>query len=211
MLAMLLPEQFGVLGGPSLTIFGLSPPMTIINICCKRAVSGHGPDNRRTNIIEGLLNYWYNDEPCRNLLIHCWRLMGRAFEYMDPFNKLRVKDMARNSFSMPDSIGNKIWWDRVNEARSYFQKVIWKLAAKASIPGVAYDVLHREMEEDARGHWYIVLLPHLMPPSVRLETLRHHGKHVGCLLQRPVIDGQRPVIDGIMSDVLRLIFDPFDC
>jgi hypothetical protein len=173
MLAMLLPEAFGVPGGPSLTIFGPTPPEGVIHIqATKRAMSATGADNRRTNIIEGLLNYWQDiAEPCRSRLMYVWLLMGRAFELLDPFNNLLVKDMARNSFSVPEAIYCDAWWAKVYGARSYLQKQIEKLIPVASRP-VADDAIRRLIEDEARGHWYIVLVPR--------ATFCHDGMAVGC-------------------------------
>merc|ERR1719215_1615029 len=47
-LAMLLPEEFGVPSAPALTIFGDPPPHGLLKISTRRARSSVGSDNRRT-------------------------------------------------------------------------------------------------------------------------------------------------------------------
>lgn len=117
LLAMLLPDEFGVPGATALHILGTPPPPGILKLSSIRARSSIGSDNRRTNLIEGLLNYWPKSEPCRKLLLATWVLMGRAVSLIDPCHRLRVKDMARQCFGVPDTVQDDAWWDRESKVR----------------------------------------------------------------------------------------------
>lgn len=118
MLAMLLPDIFGVPGAPALRIFGSPPPATVVQISSHRSRSSVGADNRRTNAVEGLMNHWQGlDEPLRVVLQNTWILMGRAVAVVDPFNKLLVKDFARNCFAVSDLVEDDGWWDWLDEER----------------------------------------------------------------------------------------------
>jgi hypothetical protein len=175
-LAMLLPEQFGVPGGPSLNIFGDSPPEGITNISEQRATSSYGSDNRRTNIIEGLLNYWQDmDEPTRPLLLEVWGLMGRVYQLMDPLNTLRVADLRRNVFAVPDSFMSDDWYEKRMCAREYFKIEIWKLIALCSRP-----VEKLEFEDEARRYWYNVLSPEA------IFKPQHSSMALGCTVPSTV-------------------------
>merc|ERR1719460_847707 len=112
MLAMLLPDRFGVPGAPALNIFGVPPPMTVLQISSHRARSSVGADNRRTNAIEGLLNYWKDvDEPIRPMLLETWVLVGRAVEIADPFHRLLIKGFARKCFAVPNAVLDDGWFE----------------------------------------------------------------------------------------------------
>lgn len=118
MLAMLLPEEFGVPGTPALQIFGTPPPASIVQISRHRSRSAIGADNRRTNAVEGLLNFWQNSgKKVRALLLETWILVGRAVSAADPFNKLLVKDMARNCFAVSKCMEDDAWWKSFEEER----------------------------------------------------------------------------------------------
>ena len=72
MLAVLLPHVYGVPGVAALRVCGWPPPETLTHIS-QRSISGRGSDNRRMNVWEALLNYWYEDPQMadlRDLLLH---------------------------------------------------------------------------------------------------------------------------------------------
>jgi hypothetical protein len=58
MLAMLLPHIFGDPAATPLRAFGWPPPTVLIRVSSIQARSSEGPDNLRTNVIEGLLDWW---------------------------------------------------------------------------------------------------------------------------------------------------------
>jgi hypothetical protein len=106
MLAMLQPEHFGVPGSPVLEMFGIPPPSGILNLSNRSSQSGRGPDNRRTNIIEGLLNHWQHDDALqevRQQLRHAWYVARLAMEATSLRPRI-VADIARDIFAAPDSI-----------------------------------------------------------------------------------------------------------
>ena len=105
LLAMLCPEEYGVPGAPALLICGSPPHPSIIRISKKRPSSSHGPDNRRTNLVEGLLNPWQGmnrEDPLRYVLWKTWFLFGRAEELVDPNRKKRVFENARRTFAITE-------------------------------------------------------------------------------------------------------------
>ena len=67
LLAMLLPDTYGVEGADPLGIFGTPPPAGLIAVSSGCARSSVGVDNRRCNAIEGLLNLWQHDAALRGL------------------------------------------------------------------------------------------------------------------------------------------------
>ena len=106
MLAMMEPEAFGVPGGPKLTIFGQPPPYGVISLSGRRPQSSRGPDNRRTNIIEGLLNYWQDDpssQDLRQALRHAWYVTSVALDATSSHPRI-VANVARRMFAAPDNI-----------------------------------------------------------------------------------------------------------
>ena len=72
MLAVLLPHVYGVPGAAPLRVCGWPPPETLTHIS-RYSKSGRGPDNRRMNVWEALLNYWQEKREMadlRDLLIN---------------------------------------------------------------------------------------------------------------------------------------------
>ena len=91
-LAMLMPARFGISGvRPVSEAFDVADREWIVGklsyISPSRQRSGHGMNNRRANIIEGLLNY-FADLPSYTRLhseLHrAWQLMYRALRLLDP-------------------------------------------------------------------------------------------------------------------------------
>lgn len=119
-LAMLCPDRFGVPGGESLKIVGVPPPPGILEISSRRARSSVGPDNRRTNFVEGLLNYWQHHERHRAIraqLLEAWLLLYRAVLLVDPFDSLTVAVMARRCLNVPDEVEDELWWTEAARRR----------------------------------------------------------------------------------------------
>ena len=90
MLAALLPRVYGIETAGPLRIFGTPPPQCLTVISSTRAKSGRGPDNRRHNAWEALLNHW-QDNPtmayARDLLSLTLYEMTVAIELqVDPEN-----------------------------------------------------------------------------------------------------------------------------
>ena len=80
MLAMLRPKDWGSKGAEHLTIFGAQPPEGLVHLQAGVATSGKGADNRRTNVIEALLNAWNrSSEPAEKALradlLYAWKLI----------------------------------------------------------------------------------------------------------------------------------------
>ena len=103
-LVMLDPKNYGVPDGPVLTIFGDPPPWELVQISKKPSKSGKGIDNRRTNIVEGLLNYWQVDPDAsviRNKLKRAWYVVALALSETSNDKDL-VGDAARKIFDASD-------------------------------------------------------------------------------------------------------------
>ena len=112
LLAMLLPEQFGVPGARPLRILGDPPDQGIIEISHLPPRSGKGADNRRTNLLEGLLHPSHGlspaaDQGLRGFLLHTWRVVSRAEKLVNPKDnglRQRVFEMCRPVFEVPDEV-----------------------------------------------------------------------------------------------------------
>lgn len=157
MLAMLLPEEFGVPGATALQIFGTPPPATIVQISKHRSRSAIGSDNRRTNIVEGLLSFWQNSgERVRALLLETWILVARAVAVTDPFNRLLVKDIARNCFAVSERVIDDAWWQcfeqERNEVNLQIDRGTWLLKRAYSGKKWYFDEESR-FEEIQNRHW----------------------------------------------------------
>ena len=61
MLAALFPRVYGIDTAGPLRIFGAPPPQCLAVIGSTKAKSGKGPDNRRHNVWEALLNHWQDE------------------------------------------------------------------------------------------------------------------------------------------------------
>ena len=98
MLAALLPRVYGIETAGPLRIFGVPPPNCLTTISSTRARSGKGPDNRRMNAWEALLNHWQDIpsmENLRDLLLQTLVEMNLAIELqVDP-------DYAKLVWQMP--------------------------------------------------------------------------------------------------------------
>ena len=74
MLAVLLPHVYGVPSAGPLRVCGWPPPQSLTHISSNpQPRSGRGPDNRRMNVWEALLNHWQGDSEMaelRDLLSH---------------------------------------------------------------------------------------------------------------------------------------------
>ena len=103
MLAMLLPERFGVPGARPLSI--LPPNDGIIEISQVPAKSSRGADNRRTNFLEGLLHPTHGspDRELRQHILFTWAMMSWAESIVNFDRKQRVYEMCRPCFSVPDT------------------------------------------------------------------------------------------------------------
>lgn len=101
MLAALLPRVYGIETAGPLRIFGTPPPQCLTAISSTRAKSGRGPDNRRQNAWEALLNHWQDDPTMadvRDLLAHTLYEMTVAIELkVDPENLKLVWEMPRSA------------------------------------------------------------------------------------------------------------------
>ena len=119
LLAMLLPEAFGVPGAPCLRIFGVPAPWPLVFISHKRATSSVGADSRRAYVVEAMLNDWQeasaNTEE-RSELYRCWHMMRLAMDHVDKHDKLRVFESTRLCLQVPDEVvdgvlsAEGIWW-----------------------------------------------------------------------------------------------------
>ena len=81
LLAMLAPDLYGSRGALGLTIWGAQPPAGLMVISSGPARLGRGADNRRTNVIEGILNYWQHsaeNQDLRTELLEVWTLVRLA-------------------------------------------------------------------------------------------------------------------------------------
>ena len=81
LLAMLTPNICGLQGAPTLTIFGTLPPESLTFLADGPARSGKGPDNRRTNIVEAILNHWQDSaeyQDVRTELLETWKVVRVA-------------------------------------------------------------------------------------------------------------------------------------
>ena len=101
-LAMLMPEEFGVPGAEPLRIFGLPLPPAVMAIGKTRSRSSRGSDNRRTNFLEGLLNSWGAEVPARSQVMRAWRLFSYADKKVDVNRSFMVSDKVRLLFAVPD-------------------------------------------------------------------------------------------------------------
>jgi len=61
MLAALFPTVYGIATAGPLRIFGTPPPICLTFIASAQARSGTGPDSRRQNAWEALLNHWQTE------------------------------------------------------------------------------------------------------------------------------------------------------
>ena len=99
LLAMLLPERFGVPGTAPLRCFGYPPEDALLQLSANaRPRSGAGPDNRRMNVLEACLNHWYGDASrvdVRDLLQRTLCIMVGAVDKVDPERRQPVWDMIR--------------------------------------------------------------------------------------------------------------------
>ena len=78
LLAMIKPHICGMPDAPVLNIFGTPPPESLTVLAEGPPRSGKGPDNRRTNAIEALLNHWQDNARCqvvRAQLLDTWKLV----------------------------------------------------------------------------------------------------------------------------------------
>ena len=81
LLAMLRPCICGIHDAPALTIFGIPAPESLAILADGPPRSGRGPDNRRTNVIETMLNHWQDSTEFQNVrteLLETWRLVRVA-------------------------------------------------------------------------------------------------------------------------------------
>ena len=81
LLAMLTPEICGLQGAPTLNVFGTPLPHGLCILADGPPRSGRGPDNRRTNVIESILNEWQDREEyqdVRTQLLETWTLVRVA-------------------------------------------------------------------------------------------------------------------------------------
>ena len=101
MLAMLLPQRFGVPGFPPLRCFGYPADPALLTLSPKaRPKSGSGPDNRRMNMLEALLNHWANDplrEDVRDLLQQTMVTFSVSLSVVDPHSQVPVWRLTRTA------------------------------------------------------------------------------------------------------------------
>lgn len=108
LLAMLLPAQFGVPGAPCLEILGVPVPSVLTFVSQRRPKSGAGVDNRRANVIEGLLNDWQHVAAeselgmLRRGLLQTWKAMRLAVDAIDDGEK-RVYEIVRPCLQVDDA------------------------------------------------------------------------------------------------------------
>ena len=105
MLAMLLPEKFGVPGLPPLRCFGYPADAALLQLSNDpRPRSGTGPDNRRMNMLEALLNHWYGDAnriDVRDLLQQTLVALNVVMENIDPYRGQPVWSVIRLALQTP--------------------------------------------------------------------------------------------------------------
>lgn len=113
MLAALFPRVYGIETAGPLRIFGSPPPPCLAVIGCTRATSGRGPDNRRHNAWEALLNHWQNEPAMahvRDLLYSTLCEMEVAIEMeVDPDQTKLVWEMPRPALlcASPLTVGHR--------------------------------------------------------------------------------------------------------
>ena len=99
MLALLKPNVFGSKYIASLKVFGYPPPGTLTTITFTKGKSGKGPDNRRMNVFEALLNAWETtldtSGAVRIALMDTLNMFGAAIKKIDPNNEFLAFELAR--------------------------------------------------------------------------------------------------------------------
>jgi hypothetical protein len=114
MLAALLPRVYGIETAGPLRIFGTPPPECLTVISATKAKSGRGPDNRRHNVWEALLNHWQHEPTLRHvrdLLLETLYGMRIVIEMdVDRENTMLVWQLPRPALQCPVSdvpVGNR--------------------------------------------------------------------------------------------------------
>ena len=106
LLAMLLPERFGVPGTAPLRCFGYPPEDALVQLsatACPR--SGHGPDNRRQNVLEACLNHWQGDSDrlhLREKVLVAQCAVSCAIDSVDPYRRDPVWMVIRSALQRHD-------------------------------------------------------------------------------------------------------------
>ena len=106
LLAVLLPHVFGIPGAGPLRVCGWPPPVSLTNISNRpRPRSGQGPDNRRMNVWEALLNYWQSYpvmQDHRDLLLDVLVRFRVAVDVVDREWELPVWMLPRDALQARD-------------------------------------------------------------------------------------------------------------
>ena len=101
MLAMLLPQRFGVPGFPPLRCFGYPADPALLTLSPKpNPPSGKGPCNRRMNMLEALMNHWANDPlraDVRDLLQQTMCTFQVSLSLVDPNSQVPVWRLTRTA------------------------------------------------------------------------------------------------------------------
>ena len=106
LLAMLLPERFGVPLTAPLRCFGYPPEDALVQLsatACPR--SGHGPDNRRQNVWEACLNHWQDEWGAyvlREKVLVAQCAVASAIDYVDPHRRYPVWMVIRSALQRHD-------------------------------------------------------------------------------------------------------------
>ena len=86
MLTVLLPHVYGVPGVAPLRVCGWPPDECLTLISSNPAPrSGQGPDNRRMNVWEALMNHWQDDNQMadlRDLLYHTLMIFRTGVDFL---------------------------------------------------------------------------------------------------------------------------------